>query len=221
MARTRTASETTKRQLPRRVPPLTTSRAFGSKSPLTDLDLQAFLARCMSMDQWHTYTDSEKKRIFESLPPSRKPASLSFTDGLPEVENLHQTQSPRTASPPLEQQSTCSQILSEPPVDSSTLVTDPFVKRAIARFKRDLGDGYYEKTWQDKARRAHDERMEGKFDDYVRQHAEDMFEDPANEGDDDDQDELAHASEDGEYLDTTTKGRGKTVGRPRKSKRGQ
>lgn len=222
MARTRTTKEATKRELPRRVPPLTVPRAFGSKSPLVDLDLQAFLARCVSADQWQNYTEEEKTRILESLPQLRRNTSRNSAGTLPKDESLQQIRESNrtTASPSPTKQNNSTNIPSDPPLDSSDLVTDPFVKRAIARFKRDLGDGYYEKTWQDKAKRAHKERMDGRFDEYVLQLAEDKFGEPAEGDDVDGQDELAQISEDGEYLDTS-KGRGEGAGRPRKAKRGQ
>lgn len=222
MARTRTTKESTKRELPRRVPPLTVPRTFGSKSPLTDLDLQAFLARCMSTDQWQSYTDAEKTRILESLPQSRRPNSTTSPSTPPQDENLHKpgdsthTTTSVSPTPP----NNCTDTPSNPPLNSSDLATDPFVKRAIARFKRDLGDGYYEKTWQDKAKRAHEERMGGRFDEYVLQLAEDKFGESVEGCDVDGQDELAQISEDGEYVDTS-KGRGKGAGRPRKAGRGQ
>lgn len=55
------------------------------------------------------------------------------------------------------------------------MASDIYIKRAIARFKRDVSDGYYEKAWQDKAKRSHAERQQGKFDDYLRQCADEMF----------------------------------------------
>src|SRR3712207_3555581 len=48
-------------QQPKRIPALTTSRTFGSKSPIVDADIQAFLAKCMSTSQWCSYTEREKE----------------------------------------------------------------------------------------------------------------------------------------------------------------
>ena len=84
-----------------------------------------------------------------------------------------------------------------PPITPAFCSDDLYLKRAIARFKRDLKDGYYEKSWQDKAKKAHEERLEGKFDEYIRQHTEEMFAE-----DDVEQDGAADAteeSENGEY----------------------
>lgn len=82
------------------------------------------------------------------------------------------------------------------------------MKRAVARFKRDLADGYYEKSWQEKASKAHEERLEGKFDGYLQQHAEEVF--LEEDGDAESAiDELAEESEDGEYTENTRKN-GKT-----------
>lgn len=207
-----------KRQLPRRAPPLTVSRAFGQKSPLADADIQAFLARCLSADQWQSYSDEERARILGCIPQSRK-HSQTTTRCVTSLNNASEQSSHPKSSPlgevPLPQNSTSSDGVSYHFPISSDVGTDTYIKRAVARFQRDLGDGYYEKSWQDKARRAHQERMDGKFDEYVKQHAEEVFEDApsADENNGEEQDELAQFSEDGEYLDTSTR-RGRGRGRP-------
>jgi len=67
------------------------------------------------------------------------------------------------------------------PLDAGFVVTDSHLKRAIARFKTDISEGNYTPSWQDKAQQAMKERAEGRFDDYVKQHAEDMFGDGGND----------------------------------------
>lgn len=125
----------------KRIPALTTSRVFGPHSPIkeADIDLQAFLARCMT--GWDSYTETEKAGILASLPENRQ----------------------------------CPHKLDDPPLSAEFCTSDDYIKRAIARLKRDLGDGYYQKSWQDKAKKAHEERLAGKFDDYLKAHAEEMF----------------------------------------------
>lgn len=210
-----------KKELPKRIPPLTISRAFGQKSPLINADVQAFLVRCLGMDQWQAYTHAEKASIFESLPQSRASSYGTSKSDLSKCDNLEQpTPSTRQALiDTLRQQDVQSHDTSRTPLTASNVREDSYVKRAVAKFKRDLGDGYYEKTWQDKARRAHQERMEGRFDDYVRQHAEGMFEDDDSHGDNDgnEQGDLSQVSEDGEYLGTS-RGRSRGKGRSRKTK---
>jgi hypothetical protein len=45
----------------------------------------------------------------------------------------------------------------------------------VAKVKRDIGEGYYEKGWHTRAKKATQERREGKFDEYLKEHAEDLF----------------------------------------------
>lgn len=156
-------TRSTRQQLPKRIPALTTSRTFGSKTPIIEADFQAFLARCMG--QWPGYSESEKAAIIASLPLSRQIQSIE-----------------------------------EAPLSTEFCRNDKYLKNGIARFKRDLQDGYYEKSWQDRASKAHEARMEGKFDDFIREHNEEMFK--HDEADiDNSMDELAEESEDGEYVD--------------------
>ena len=52
---------------------------------------------------------------------------------------------------------------------------DPFLKRSVSKFKTDVEDGYYDPSWQSKARKAMQERREGQFDEYLKQHVEETF----------------------------------------------
>lgn len=68
---------------------------------------------------------------------------------------------------------------------------DRIVRDNIATFQREVGDGYYTKSWQERARKAMQERAEGRFDEYLRSHAEEVFGDNGDEdmnGDDSDND---------------------------------
>lgn len=160
------------------IPALTTSRVFGTNSPVADRDvnIQAFLAKCMS--QWDTYTLDEKQSINTSLPTTRQKM----------YDDVSGTQTP--------------------PLLPDFCSKDPYLKSAAARFKRDLADGYYQKSWQDKAKRAHAERLDGKFDGYLTAHTEEMFvEDGSEEEDGSARDELIQEDGDGEYADSQAQGR--------------
>jgi Asx homology domain len=61
------------------------------------------------------------------------------------------------------------------PISTSFAANDSVVKRGVARFKRDIEDGFYLKRWQEEGRRAMRERVQGQFDEYIKQHAEDSF----------------------------------------------
>jgi len=150
----------------------------------------------MSADSWNSYTDEEKKGIIQSLPPTRQPKNspAQTQDKLRRANGNDQQD--KGSVPELTEQD--EQVLVNPPLLPSFISSDPYLKRAIARFKRDVADGYYEKTWQDKARKSHQDRHEGKFDAYLEQHTEEMFVDVDDESEEDNADELGS---DGEYTE--------------------
>ncbi|EXJ80053.1 hypothetical protein A1O3_08339 [Capronia epimyces CBS 606.96] len=61
------------------------------------------------------------------------------------------------------------------PISVDFVLDDPYVKAAICRFKKDISEGCYEKGWQNQARKAMQERRDGKFDTYLQGHTEEMF----------------------------------------------
>lgn len=181
---------------PRRIPALTTSRTFGPKSPIVNADIQLFLAKCMNTKQWERYTDAEQQSIIASLPLTRQ-SRFQKDSPSSQSEQVQNDGLPRT-----------------PPLSAEFCSNDLYLKRAVARFKRDLADGYYEKSWQEKAGKAHRERFQGEFDDYVRQHAEEMF--PEEDADGvSTVDDLPEESEDSEYAEVTHKN-----GKTRKTQKG-
>ncbi|KAK5936992.1 hypothetical protein PMZ80_010741 [Knufia obscura] len=216
----RTRNSRQQQQQPRRIPAFTTSRTFGEKSPIVDAKVelfQSFLAKCMSTSQWDTYTDKEKATIMDSLPATRRP-QVSRSSSNPPIADTKSDYGTgmddhlQTASGGRQEQNGVRNI--SPPLTPAFCSKDPYLKSSIARFKRDLGDGYYAKTWQDKAKRAHEERMDGKFDEYLREHAEEMFveeEEPVGNAAGD---ELVEESEDGEYQNGSRK-KGKVENRGR------
>ena len=168
----------------RRIPSMNTSRTFGSKSPIADLGsqkIQQFLAKCMASEQWNRYSEEEKMDIMQKLPPRRRMVDMGDDSG--EVNAKGQAN---------EQHTTLTA-----PLTPAFCMEDSYLKSAVARFKRDLQAGYYEKTWKNKAVKAHDERMAGDFDDYLKNCEEDAVND--NEQFEDGVDELAAVSEDEEY----------------------
>lgn len=170
------------------------------------------------MDKWQTYTDEERARIIKCLPPSQKLKHDTSSNEESRGGNLLHSEKPHSTDGPIHP-NVCPDIVDLIPLDTSKIATDTYIKRAVARYQRDLGDGYYEKSWLDKASRAHQERMDGKFDDYLKQHAEDIFEDSGSlDGNGQDEaDDLAQVSEDGEYMDTSRKSSCGS-GRPRRSR---
>lgn len=175
------ANAEAKRTATKRIPALTTSRTFGQRSPIVNADIQAFLTKCMSPEQWNKYNDGEKQAILNSLPTAHQPRLSTSTE----------------------------RQLDDPPLSQHFCEGDKFLKQAVARFKRDLSDGYYEKAWLNKANQAHQERLDGKFDEYIKQHTAEMF---VDEEEDDEQ--SAEDTDDGSYGDT----KGKT-GQSRKARK--
>ena len=92
-----------------------------------------------------SYSEEEKRGIIDSLPPAYRQYNIDTHGKL------------------------------ECPITVGFVMGDSFLKRAISKFKTDVDDGYYDPAWQTKARKAVQERREGKFDDYLKQHVEEMF----------------------------------------------
>ena len=92
-----------------------------------------------------SYTEDEKRGIIDSLPPSYRHYNVDEEGKLP-----------------------C-------PITTDFVMSDPFLKRGISKFKNDVEEGYHDPAWQTKARKAMQERREGKFDEYLKQHVEEMF----------------------------------------------
>jgi hypothetical protein len=95
---------------------------------------------------WDNYTIDEQREIINTLPKSRR-----F-----HIEN------------PATGKLTC-------PLDAGFVANDAHLKRATLRFTDDVAEGHYTPSWQIKARQAMQERAEGRFDEYLKQHAEDRF----------------------------------------------
>lgn len=116
------------------------------------------------------------------------------------------------------------------PISLDFVMTDPFLKRAVSKFKDDVSEGSYEEKWQRDAKKAMQERADGKFDEHLRQQVEEMFGDGgADDCDNDEGDENDHQesdlSSDGSWSaepkasKQTAKvqgGSGRSRGRPRK-----
>jgi len=127
--------------------PWSSSRIVDSSSPIVSKDIHAFLVTAISA--WNsdndTYTEAEKRSIIESLPLAHQKFELDSEGRL-----------------------IC-------PLSVEFVLEDPYVKSAVQRFKNDISEGYYEKSWQTQARKAMQERQEGKFDAYSRERTEQVF----------------------------------------------
>ena len=91
------------------------------------------------------YTEDEKRGIIDSLPPSYRQYNLDESGKL-----------------------LC-------PITTDFVLSDSFLKRGVSKFMNDVEEGYYDPAWQTKARKAMQERREGKFDQYSKQHVEELF----------------------------------------------
>lgn len=100
----------------------------------------------MSEDHWAQYSNEERESILKTLPSKRQSHTTDHSAGL-----------------------------NEPPLPFKFINSDPYFKRALARFTHDVELGYYEKTWQVKARKAQNDRYHGQFDTFLQEHAQDAF----------------------------------------------
>lgn len=91
------------------------------------------------------YTEEEKRGIIDALPPSYRQYNLDESGKL-----------------------LC-------PIAIDFVLSDSFLKRGVSKFKNDVEEGYYDPAWQTRARKAMQERREGKSDEYLKQHVEEMF----------------------------------------------
>ena len=55
------------------------------------------------------------------------------------------------------------------PITPKFMRDDPYIKKACEKFKDDIREGFYEKSWQREAEQAMQERREGKFDVYLQE----------------------------------------------------
>jgi len=167
--------------------PWSSSRILNASSPIVtqNKDIHAFLVT--SISGWKdnsNYTEAEKRAIIDSLPPRHRKYEVD------EQGNL-----------------IC-------PVTVDFVAGDPYVKAAAAKFKKAVADGLFEKSWQNQARKAMQERREGKFDAYLQEQTGATFGE-AELGPDLDDDgagveaEVASASSDGEWREKRGKGKGK------------
>lgn len=133
---------------------LSAPRILNSDSPILNNDIHAFLVNALSPVQWAQYTDEERRSLVDSFPPAYRRHEVESEGRL------------------------------ECPVTVSFVQNDGYLKAAIARFKRDVELGFWEESWRAQARRAMKDRTEGKFDQYLTEHAEEMFgeEDVENRG---------------------------------------
>jgi hypothetical protein len=130
--------------------PWSSSRVLNSSSPIVRTDIHAFLVTAIS--GWNvaseTYTEAEKRSLIDSLPLAYRKYELDDEGRL------------------------------KCPLPTDFVLDDPYIKAATQRFKNDITDGYYEKTWQNQARRAMHDRRDGKFDAFLQEHVEATFGDP-------------------------------------------
>lgn len=100
----------------------------------------------IAISKWKTdYSDAEKRSIIDTLPTAYRVYQRDEAGSL-----------------------VC-------PIEVDFIKCDPYLKRAISKFQEDVSEGSYEEKWQNQARKAMQERAEGKFDDYLQQHVEEMY----------------------------------------------
>lgn len=137
----------------------------------------------MSDKSWECYTVDEKQQILRSLPGSvksqlRRQYKSRVDDG--QDEGFKHTGA-QTEHPPCTRESDVrvtdelAKTLATAPLTAEFILSDDYLKRQIARFRRDIANGYYQKTWQNQACRAQQDVADGKLDEYLRLYAEELF----------------------------------------------
>jgi len=71
---------------------------------------------------------------------------------------------------------------------------DTYIKAAVPKFKQAVAEGFHEQGWQNRARRAVQERQDGDFDEYLEELVEEAFGEAEVAGEAEE-----GASEDGEW----------------------
>jgi hypothetical protein len=124
---------------------LSPPQILGSNTPVIGQDIHGFVATALSPALWDGYAEAEKRSLIGLFPGAYRKYNVDADDRL------------------------------QCPVSIEFLQSDTHLRAGVARFKRDVKDGYWEAKWQDQARKAMQERKEGKFDEYLRDHAEECF----------------------------------------------
>lgn len=154
---------------------LSPDRIFNANSPVTTENAEIQAFLSLCMHNWTDYTEEEKSSIISKLPEKHQ---LFNHDNEGKLK--------------------C-------PMGPHFLLDDSVIKDQIARFKRDVTDGLYTKTWQEKARKAMEERASGKFDQHLADHVEEMFPTDDERG----EEAIAGMSSDGEYGPSERRRKGK------------
>ena len=128
------------------------------------------------VENWHDlYSEDEKRGLIMSFPPGYR---------IYEVDQAGRLKCPIT---------------------SDFARNDSYIQAASVRFRKDLGEGYYETKWQKDANLAMSERAEGKFDEYLDTKVEEQFGDLVADGAREEPEQLCESS-DGEWGKKTTTG---------------
>jgi len=91
------------------------------------------------------YTQDEKRSIIDSLPPQYRKYDVDSNGSL-----------------------IC-------PISIDFVLDDSYIRAAIAKFTKNMTEGFYEKIWQTRAKKAMQERRDGKFDEYLQGYTEEIF----------------------------------------------
>ena len=130
-----------------KVPKLSISapRVLNADTPILNRDIHGFITTALSPAFWSQYSEEEKRKLIDLFPAKYRHYDVDDNGSL------------------------------KCPVSTDFIQTDSYVRAGVARFKRDVEAGCWEARWQVQARKAMEERKEGKFDEYLEDHAEECF----------------------------------------------
>ena len=164
---------------------LSATRVLNCNTPILTQDIHSFITTALSPAYWSQYSEAEKRKLIDLFPVAYRKYHTDENGKL------------------------------ECPVTMEFLQSDPYVKAGMARFKRDVEAGCWEAKWQEQARTAIQERKEGKFDEYLKEHVEECFgEENAGDGPEEDEEQRGfkvrcsgRGGNDRDHDDSTAEGR--------------
>ena len=150
--------------------PLVPANALNTNSPILKADIQKLFAN--TIRTWATLSADTQHRLVSTFPVKYR---------IYEYE-----EAPDTAKHGLDfretQAAASSESIPKPgtkklkcPLSAEFIAEDEVVRRDVARFKRDVEEGYYLRKWQDEGERAMGLRVSGGFDAFIAAKAEREF----------------------------------------------
>ena len=176
----------------------TAAKALHSSSPIAKADVHAFLFNALGEENWSKLTPDEQKELIDLMPPAYR--IYEFEDGGPNTEGAGSLDRLSVDDANAAVETGERQVVvgrrHRCPLSPEFLMGDNYLRAATTRFKNDVEAGCYEAGWQTRAKKAMLERREGAFDDYLQEHAGELF-DEGNDGEEENDEGVVVGVEEG------------------------